>query len=177
MKKRIILLGATAAALLAPPSYASAAQTDAEALASRQYLIGSWNCAHTYGTFSGTYTTTYENVLGNRWIKQVYNFPPSDTTPAMEGDWLMRYDADRQAWVRFGAMTTGQYFVIRMRDISPTTTAWKYIGVFRTVNPDTPSDATFTKVSDTEYTVDGPTYNLNGTGPTVTEHHDCKKAT
>ena len=145
-------------------------------MSSRQYLIGTWNCAHTYGTFSGTYTTTYEPVLTNRWIKQVYNFPASEGAPAMEGDWFMTYDEPRQSWIRFGAMTTGQYFALRMTDTSPTTSSWQYLPLVRTANPQLPkTDAVFTKKSDAEYTVDGPTYKLNGTGPTVTEHHDCKK--
>ena len=35
------------------------------------------------------------------------------------------------------------------------------------------SDATFTKKSDSEYVVDGPTYPENGVR--VTEHHVCRK--
>lgn len=35
------------------------------------------------------------------------------------------------------------------------------------------ADATFTKKSDTEYTIDGPSYPENGT--VVTEHHICRK--
>jgi hypothetical protein len=33
--------------------------------------------------------------------------------------------------------------------------------------------ATWTKKSETEFTIDGPSYPENG--KTVTEHHDCKK--
>ena len=45
---------------------------------------------------------------------------------------------------------------------------------FKTQNPETPgSDATFSKKSDSEYVVDGPSYEQNGTR--VTEHHVCKK--
>jgi hypothetical protein len=52
--------------------------------------------------------------------------------------------------------------------------AWKYVSFFKTQKPETPgADATFTKKSDTEYAVDGPTYPENGT--LVTEHHVCKK--
>jgi hypothetical protein len=41
--------------------------------------------------------------------------------------------------------------------------------------PESPgSDATFTKKSDAEYAVDGPSYEQNGVP--VTEHHVCKKA-
>jgi hypothetical protein len=34
-------------------------------IASIDYLVGTWSCAHTVGTFSGKYTTTYTKVLGN----------------------------------------------------------------------------------------------------------------
>ena len=174
--KSVLHIFVAAGLLVAACASASAATTD-EALASRQYLIGTWNCAHTYRDFSGTYTTRYENVLDNRWIKQTYNFPASASTPAMVGEWYMGYNPQRQTWVRFGAMTTGQYFALRMTDVSPTTSTWKYVGFFGSNQSDASSpDATFTKISDTEYKVDGPTYKLNGTGPTVTEHHDCKKA-
>jgi len=42
--------------------------------------------------------------------------------------------------------------------------SWKYVSFFKTQNPETPgSDATFAKKSDSEYAVDGPSYEQNGT--------------
>jgi hypothetical protein len=52
--------------------------------------------------------------------------------------------------------------------------SYKYASFFPRQLPETPeSDATFTRKSDTEYVVDGPSYPDNGTQ--VTEHHVCKK--
>jgi hypothetical protein len=53
--------------------------------------------------------------------------------------------------------------------------SWKYVSFFPRRMPESPgSDATFTKKSDAEYAVDGPSYEQNGVP--VTEHHVCKKA-
>ena len=38
------------------------------------------------GTFSGIYTTTYANVLGNLWLKQTYDFPATQTEPARQAE-------------------------------------------------------------------------------------------
>jgi hypothetical protein len=177
MKRNLGLLVAVAAMFLAASSYAYAAPTAQQKLASVQYLVGTWNCAHTVGTFSGTYTTTYANALGNLWLKQTYDFPAKqmkEAEPAVHAEYLMGYDERRQAWVRFGAMSTGQYFAIRMTDTGDSGWSWKYISFSSTRKPETPgSDATFTKKSDSEYAVDGPSYEENGTR--VTEHHICKK--
>jgi hypothetical protein len=52
--------------------------------------------------------------------------------------------------------------------------SWKYVSFFPRQKPESPgSDATFTKNSDAEYVVDGPSYEQNGVP--VTEHHVCKK--
>lgn len=180
MRKRLFI--ATVVAVLASycsPAWADAAPTAQEKLASVQYLVGTWNCKHTVGTFSGTYVTTYAPALGNLWLRQTYDFPKTSEGPGMQAEYFMGYDPNRQAWVRFGVMTTGQYFAIRMTDANSTDPAWnwKYVSFFprRTTETEQP-DATFTKTSDAQYTIDGPTYKLGGTGPTVTEHHTCDKA-
>jgi hypothetical protein len=179
MKRTLSLLAAVAAIFLTTPSHASAATTAQEKIASMHYLVGTWSCAHTVGTFSGTYTTTYSNALGDFWLKQTYDFPPGqmqENGPAEHAEYFMGYDEAHQAWVRFGAMSTGQYFAIRMTDTGDGGWTWKYTTFFKRQKPETAgSDATFTKKSDSEYAVDGPTYMLNGTGPMVTEHHSCKK--
>ena len=98
----------------------------------------------------------------------------AEIEPAVHAEYFMGYDERRQAWVRFGVMSTGQYFAIRMTETGDSGWSWKYVSFFRTQNPETPgSDATFTKKSDSEYAVDGPSYEQNGTR--VTEHHVCKK--
>src|SRR6266705_4557954 len=104
MKRTLGLFVATAATFFAACTCAPASPAAQQKIASVQYLIGTWNCAHTVGTFSGTYTTTYAKALGDLWLKQTYDFPPAQTAkpaPAVQGEWLMGYDERRQAWVRF----------------------------------------------------------------------------
>jgi hypothetical protein len=177
MIPKLGLPAAIAIVFLAASSAAQAAPTARQRLASVQYLVGTWNCAHTVGTFSGTYTTTYANALGNRWLRQTYDFPPRQLEENKEtehAEALFGYDEGRQAWVRFLALSTGDYFPIRMTDAGDGGWSWKYVSLFPRKTPETPgSDATFTKKSDSEYMVDGPTYPKDGT--LVTEHHVCKK--
>jgi hypothetical protein len=150
--------------------------TVTQEMASVNYLTGTWSCAHTVGTFSGTYTTTYSKALGDRWLRQTWDFPAQNAginEPAVTAETLMGYDEARQAWVRFFANSLGQHFEIRMTD-RPNGWSFKYASFFRLTKPETPDpDAIFTKKSDTEYTVDGPTYPQGATR--VTEHHTCRK--
>ena len=177
MKRKRGWLPALAATFVVASTCAAASPAALQKVSSFQYLVGTWNCTHTVGTFSGIYTTTYAKVLGDLWLKQTYDFPPKESAkiePAVHAEYFMGYDERRQAWVRFGVMSTGQYFAIRMTETDNSGWAWKYVSFFRTLNPETPgSDATFTKKSDSEYAVDGPSYEQNGTR--VTEHHVCKK--
>lgn len=147
--------------------------TAAQKIASVEYLVGTWSCGHTVGTFSGKYTTTYAKVLGGRWLKQTYDFPATANEPAIAAETLMGFDERRQAWVRFFTNSIGQYFAIRMTDTGDGW-SWKYVSFFKTTRPETPDpDATFTRKSDTEYVIDGPSYPQNGVQ--VTEHHSCRK--
>jgi hypothetical protein len=52
--------------------------TAKEKMTTVNYLVGSWGSAHTVGTFSGKYTTTYTKVLGDLWLRQTYDFPPAN---------------------------------------------------------------------------------------------------
>jgi hypothetical protein len=178
MKRTSTLFAAAAAIVLAAPSTAAAASsTQQQKIASVQYLVGAWKCTHTVGTFSGTYTTSYTNTLGNLWLKQTYDFPPrqmQENGQAVQAEYLIGYDERRQGWVRFGAMSTGDYFAIRMNETGDGW-AWKYVTFFVRKTPEMPgSDATFTKKSDSEYVIDGPGYEKDGT--LVREHHICKKS-
>ncbi|HMK23681.1 MAG TPA: hypothetical protein VK466_15225 [Terriglobales bacterium] len=146
-------------------------------IASAEYLVGTWDCAHTVGTFSGTYKTTYTKVLADQWLKQTYDFPPTvsggRSEPTITAEALMGYDESRQAWVRFFANSLGQYFAIRM---TPTDSGWtwKYVSYFPRTKPETSApDAVFTRNSQREYVIEGPTYPLDGVQ--VTEHHTCRK--
>lgn len=151
--------------------------TPREKIASLQYLVGIWSCAHTVGTFSGTYKTTYAAALGGLWLRQTSDFPPrqfGEKGDAVRAEFLMGYDEMRQAWVRFGVLSTGQYFAIRMTDAGDGGWSWKYVSFFKRSTPETAdSDATFSKKSNSEYVVDGPSYEEDG--KPVREHHVCKK--
>ena len=177
MKRNLSSIAAAAVLVLAATSSASASLSAQQELASVRYLVGTWACAHTVGTFSGTYTTTYAYALGNLWLRQTYDFPPNqiqESGAPVQAEYLIGYDEQRQGWVRFGAMSNGQYFAIRMTG-TDSGWSWKYVSFFKTSRPETPgSDATFTKKTDSEYAVDGPSYTKDGLP--VTEHHVCKKS-
>ncbi len=183
MKRSFALPLAVAAIVLVGPlreGAASRAQqkrpTAQQKMASVDYLVGTWSCDHTVGTFAGKYKTTYAKVLGNLWLKQTYDFPPgqfgNDKGPAVTAEALIGYDENWGQWVRFFATSHGEYFSIRMKDIG-NGWAYRYVSFFGSKAETAQADATFTKKSDTEYLIEGPTYPENGTQ--VTEHHSCHK--
>lgn len=167
------------AALLFVTGAASAQQqkpTAMEKMATVEYLVGSWRCAHSVGDFSGKYTTTYTKVLGARWLRETYDFPPKQFGANERGvtaEALIGYDEAWGKWVRFFATSTGDYFPVRMKETG-TGWAYRYISFFgNNTAAAEEGDATFQKKSDTEYLIDGPTYPENG--KQVTEHHHCLK--
>ena len=177
---------AVVVALVCPDLASTAQQTKpapGEKVAAANYLVGSWSCTHTIGAFSGKYTTKYTMALGDLWLRQAYDFPPgqfgSKDSPPVTAEALIGYDQNRGQWVRFFASSSGDYFSIRMDYFSirmkESPTGWEYTYVsFCRPRPDAAQpDATFTKKSDTEYSIDGPSYPENGTQ--VTEHHSCRK--
>jgi len=152
---------------------AAAALAQQQKMDSVRWLAGNWNCHHTVGDFSGDYTTTFASVLGGLWLRQTYDFPAAKDDPARQADSLIGYDPRRQYWVRFFAMSTGDWFATRMTE-TERGWAWKYVSFSKDRKPETPeSDAVFTHRSDSEYAIDGPSYEKAGTR--VTEHHVCKK--
>src|SRR5262249_14104420 len=112
MKANHALLVAVAA-ILSASAHAHPPATAKQKLASVQYRVGTWQCAHTVGAFSGTYRTTYTNALGGLWLKQTYDFPPTDSagrsSPSAQAECLIGFDERRQAWGRFFAMSDGAY--------------------------------------------------------------------
>ena len=70
----VIILGTLAHSNAAPPAQEKK-PTAQEKMATVDYLVGSWGCAHTVGTFAGKYTTKYTKELGGRWLRQTYDFP------------------------------------------------------------------------------------------------------
>jgi len=133
------------------------------------YLVGTWNCAHTFGDDSGTYTTTYEKVFGGVWLKQTYSFAATRTEPAMQAEYFVGYDGNAKQWVRFGIMSDAMYFAM-VGKRNDNTWSWGYVLPVQTKS----GAVIYTKQSDTHYTIDGPTYPRNGV--VITEHHDCTKA-
>jgi hypothetical protein len=166
VKPNLTSIAALAALLLAATPYASAPAAAEEG--PLQYLVGTWNCAHTVGDFSGTYATTYVPALDNAWIRQTYDFPATQTDPAVHAEYYLSYDPRVKRLVRFGAHSNGQYYAMKTTTITDTVWSWTY------VLPSPGSDLTWTRRSDGEYALDGPSYTQNG--KPVTEHHVCKKA-
>ena len=183
MKRNLTLSLAVAVMVLAAPLHEAASwaqqqkkATAREKMASVAYLVGTWSCDHTVGTFAGKYKTTYTRVLGGVWLKQTYDFPPGQfgdgAGPAVTGEALIGFDEDWGQWVRFFATSHREYFPIRMKETG-NGWAYRYVSFFGSKPETAQADATFTKKSDTEYMIEGPTYPENGTQ--VTEHHSCHK--
>jgi hypothetical protein len=169
----------TLAAFLVYPHPASVSAqkkpTAKEKMAAVNYLIGSWSCEHTVGDFSGKYTTNYTKVLGGRWLKQTYDFPPGQFgggNESVTAEALIGFDEYWGQWLRFFGTSHGDYFPLRMKE-TPSGWEYTYVSFFGSKRDSGKTDATFTKKSDTEYTIDGPTYPENG--KEVTEHHICHK--
>lgn len=177
-----LIASSTFAALTA--GSAGAASSPAAEIASRAYLVGNWSCSYTVGKTAGTYKTSWATTLDGKWLTQSIDQGPvqksmmndaDPTTKGFKASYFIGYDERRQGWVRFGAMTTGQYFTIRMTDDGRRGWIYDYVSLFpSTRTPPPGGDAAFKRISDTRYTIDGPTYPLGG-GPLVTEHHVCIK--
>ena len=174
----VIVAIALFAAFVLPDTVCRAQQknpTAKEKMATVDYLVGSWSCAQTVGTSSGKYTTKYTKVLGDYWLRETYDFPAQqfgENKEPVAAEALIGYDENRGQWIRFFVDSIGQYFSIRMQETG-NGWAYRYVSFFKG-GPDTPEpDATFTKKSDTEYVIQGPTYPENG--KQVTEHHECHK--
>jgi hypothetical protein len=154
----------------------AAAAQNAPDMRAVQFLVGTWSCAHTVGDFKGTYTTTYTSALDGQWLRQIYDFPTlgSGTGPA-HGEFFIGYDSHFKRWVRWGMLSTGDYWAMTATQ-SDNTWSWSY-ALPRRPGSGTYEDkdqVTWMKKSDAEYIVDCPTYPQNG--KTVTEHHDCRKS-
>jgi hypothetical protein len=177
MKRTARLLAVLAVFVtFAPVVRAQDATTARSELASRSFLLGTWHCRFTVGKEDGAYVTTWAKVLDGLWLRQTYDQPKQPRAAPFKAEYLIGYDERYRQWVRFGAMTTGQYFAIRMTDDGHGGWGWKYESFFPRKNPEAAGyDARFTRKSDAVYLVDGPTY-PNETGSLVTEHHVCRKA-
>jgi len=167
MNRTSPVLAALAVVLIAAPGSAQTTPTAQQEMQSVQFLVGKWSCRHTVGDFSGTYATTYAATLGSAWLEQSYDFPATRDEAAVHADYFLGYDVRVDRWVRFGAHSNAQYYGM-LGTRADNVWSWSY------VLPGLAGRAVWTKQSDTEYTVDGPSYPANG--KRVTEHHDCRKA-
>lgn len=70
MQRNLDLFAAVAATFFAASAGAGESPVAQQEIASVQCLVGTWSCAHTVGTVSGTYTTTYSNAFGDFWLKK-----------------------------------------------------------------------------------------------------------
>lgn len=179
MMRLRVFFAATAAAVLASlPAWAAEPDPAAvrAAIASRNFLLGTWHCTFTVGSDGGNYTTTWSSILDGMGLKQTYEQRKQPRAEPFEAEYLVGYDGRLHRWMRFGLMTTGQYFTIRMNDIGNGGWGWKYLGFFSGRETGTTDyDARLSRKGDALYTVDGPSYS-NKSGVTVTEHHVCRKA-
>jgi hypothetical protein len=152
--------------LAAATASAQTRRSAQEEMQAAQVFLGKWACTHTVGDFSGTYTTTYTSALGSAWLEQVLDFPATGGDAPVHAEYFLSYDSRLPQWVRFGAHSNAQYYgMVGKR--ADNVWSWSY------VLPGRSGSAVWTKKSDTEYTVDGPTYPANG--KVVTEHHTCRK--
>ncbi len=168
MKRNTAAMAAAVTMLLASSSEVQGQSTARQEMQFAQFFVGTWSCAHSVGDFSGTYVTTIATAMDDKWLKQTYDFPVSGESSApIHAEYFIGFDARVQRWIRFGAMTNGQYYVMVAKR-SGNTLSFGY------VLPGTTGNATYTKQSDSEFTVEGPSYPENG--KTVTEHHTCRKS-
>lgn len=168
MKGKSDVAVAVAALFLAMSSRAQGQSAVNQEFQTAQFFVGTWNCAHTVGDFSGTYTTTITNALDGRWLKQTYDFPGTSGGRApVHAEYFIGYESRSDRWVRFGAMSDGLYFVMVAKR-NGKTWPWTY------VLPGQGGSAVYSEQTDSLYTVDGPSYNQNG--KPVTEHHTCRKS-
>lgn len=165
---------------------ANAAPTSSDAaMADHRYIVGTWHCSVTVGPSKGTYITVWSNILGGRWLQQTMDQPPMQRSmmksaggpeAGFRATFLNGYDANWHEWIRFGALSTGQYFTMRMSSRPNGGWAWTYVSFFRNRKLPLRPDASLTKLSPMRYRIDGPTYPDEITRALVTEHHVCTKA-
>ncbi|HZI41247.1 MAG TPA: hypothetical protein VFD67_06070, partial [Gemmatimonadaceae bacterium] len=159
------IFSAFAVSLLAT-STAAAQGMKADEENAADFLVGSWQCADTVGDYNGSYTITVTKALSGRWLREIYQWHNAAAPRALSGEYFLSYDPRVKKWIRIGAMNDGMYFsMVGVRAGDDWTFGYALPG---------PGTAVYSRRSDTDYTVLGPTYKENG--KVVTEHHGCHKA-
>jgi hypothetical protein len=111
----------------------------AQELHSADFLVGKWSCAHSVGDFKGTYTTTISSALDGQWLRQTYDFPDK------RAEFFLGYDPRFQRWVRWGMLSTGEYWAMTAVR-ADTTWTWSY------ALPRRPGSGTYTDKRDAVWT-------------------------
>ena len=146
MRVSALLLMAILLVFIAGTVRAGASATPSTEMGTAQFLVGRWSCSHTQDSEqAGMYTTTYASVLGDRWLKQTFDFPATATDPELRGEWILGYDGKKQRWVRFGVMSDGLYFAM-YGSRSGDTWSWGYVLPGQSEEVAT----TYTKTSDSQ---------------------------
>lgn len=163
MKTKLILCALAAVSLRSQTLIAQGMAADEQRAA--DFLIGSWQCADTVGEYNGAYTITVTRALGDRWLREIYQWQNPSASRALSGEYFLSYDPRVKKWIRIGAMNDGMYFsMVGVHTGDDWTFGYALPG---------PGNTVYTRKSDSEYTVLGPTYKENG--KPVTEHHGCHK--
>jgi hypothetical protein len=130
-----------------------------------EFLVGTWQCADTVGEQAGSYNLTVTKALNGRWLRENYQWQATPGAQALSGEYFLSFDPRVKKWIRIGAMNDGMYFsMVGVRLGNDWTFGYALPG---------PGTTVYSRRSDTEYTVLGPTYRENG--KLVTEHHGCHK--
>jgi hypothetical protein len=152
-------------AIVAQPMESRAQSSVNEEAWAADFLVGTWQCADTVGEHAGYYTLTVTKALDDRWLRENYQWQATAGAPALSGEYFLSFDPRVKKWIRIGAMNDGMYFsMVGVRRGNDWTFGYALPG---------PGTAVYSRKSDTEYTVLGPTYPENG--KLVTEHHGCHK--
>jgi hypothetical protein len=165
MKMKRSFHAAMSVALLALPLELRAQTSDIEEFRAAQFLVGTWQCADTVGEHAGSYTLKVTKALNDRWLREIYEWQAAPGAQALSGEYFFSFDPRVKKWIRTGAMNDGMYFsMVGVRRGNDWTFGYALPA---------PGTAVYTRRSDTEYTVLGPSYPENG--KLVTEHHGCHK--
>ncbi|MGH7650519.1 MAG: hypothetical protein ACREMS_01620 [Gemmatimonadaceae bacterium] len=165
MRMKSAFLATMSVALLAVPLASRAQSSGNEESRAAEFLVGTWQCADTVGEHAGSYTVRVTKALNDRWLRERYQWQTTAGSQALSGEYFFSFDPRVKKWIRIGAMNDGMYFSMTgVRQGNDWTFGYALPG---------PGTAVYTRKSDTEYTVLGPTYSENG--KLVTEHHGCHK--
>lgn len=165
MKKNTLALVALAALLAVAPVAATAAPVprNAEQMRALDYLIGTWNCSFSAGGQSGTNVSTFTSVMNGAWLQETEAVRTRSGGLFVTTMHYTGYDPDEKRYLHVGPNADGTYEVAYTTDFA----------TFHTLLPAGQEDATFTKVSDSEFSLREP---FTQNGQHLVYLNTCKKA-